>query len=105
MAAQAKSPDADEHFAALRDCRTRVAARLSPVLVARRVDCNRAHEGTDEQRAWPKIIHLVRHGEGTHNVMAQQHRAAGLPGSPYTTDTCPVDPRLTDTGAEQVSAR
>jgi hypothetical protein len=101
------TPDAIEHFAALCDCRTQVAASLSPRIIAHRIYCDAEHQDhagavLADQQTWPKIIHLVRHGEGTHNVMAREHRQAGLSGSPYTTDTCPMDPRLTDVGVQQV---
>ena len=36
-----------------------------------------------------KKVHLIRHGQGFHNVAQSEWRAAGKPGEPYLLETDP----------------
>eukprot|EP00658_Telonema_sp_P-2_P033896 TRINITY_DN24792_c0_g2_i1.p1 TRINITY_DN24792_c0_g2~~TRINITY_DN24792_c0_g2_i1.p1 ORF type:complete len:256 (-),score=71.26 TRINITY_DN24792_c0_g2_i1:110-877(-) len=55
-----------------------------------------------------KKVHLIRHGEGEHNVAQREWRAAGKPGEPYTPDNDPDgvfnDAQLTLVGVQQAEA-
>lgn len=52
-----------------------------------------------------KKIHLIRHGQGRHNVAQAEWLAAGRPGEPYWTSTDPdwvyLDAELTPLGEQQ----
>lgn len=67
----------------------------------------RAGPAKDRLEPNEKLVHLVRHGEGYHNVAQREWRDAGKPGEPYTLDNDPEeklrDPELTDLGQIQAS--
>jgi len=55
-----------------------------------------------------KLVYLIRHGEGFHNLAQREWQEAKKSGEPYTLDTDPefryMDPSLTPTGEAQASS-
>jgi len=48
-----------------------------------------------------KRVHLIRHGQGYHNVWGAEWFEAGKEGNAYADEGCPVDPELTSLGQDQ----
>jgi len=80
-----------------------IGAALKPTLPA----TIRATPCADDAPIPPgaKKVHLIRHGQGFHNVAQAEWRRAGKPGEPYTLDTDPSmryqDAVLTPVGEQQ----
>eukprot|EP01084_Bolivina_argentea_P173342 300224_1 len=56
---------------------------------------------TENVCANEKVLHFIRHGEGSHNVHGAEWKKAKKLGNAYTNENCPIDARLTEKGWAQ----
>lgn len=105
MAESHEKADCDSHVLALRACHATVVAAAGG-----RVCCAAASDGATPP-AGGKVVHFIRHGEGTHNVAQREHRSDPTwdgASEPYTLDTDPawryLDAELNEKGRGQAAA-
>jgi len=81
------------------------AIRATLGFECRATRCDAGSSSDDENE---KMVLLIRHGEGAHNVAQREWRNAGKAGEPYTVDNDPDgllrDAELTALGREQAAA-